>query len=570
MLPTQRSGGNLKTTFQLILWLGGTAFLVGLIVLGISGWFARYLQDDYCFDFLLKHKGFWNSQVFTFFNEVTFNGNRFSTNLVMGLLAQLGPLSARLLPALLVSTWLAGTYRLLHGLDSLFQWRRPQAFLFFTAVSIVLLSLVQSPNMYQVLFWRPATVTYLMPLVLMTLLFALVVHFIQKENTSLLSMLLCCLLAFWVAGHSETAAVFLLGSLSIILVWLKIRQPLQGNLGQIGNRLVLAAFVGTLLSILVLVLSPSARLRQAALFPQPPLLMDMFRISLDGIRQFLMVTLYRQTLPTLLFVLIYFFAGFILSHFSLKTMGLRKSPLLFHLFLILMISFLLLSCVALPSAYASSSIPEERVLLWARFTLIVTSMGLSMLLGDWAGRFVLNPASRRLMVALGFSLALVTLIFIILVPAQVRFQPAYPEIRDWLTHNPIGLAGLIILFLLVLWIVGRVRLEKSFIEEWIPFLLLILIFSICLASLPQLFASLPAYQLRAQLWDWRDAQIHAAILRGTYEIELPALDSIAGVTELQADPGHWVNNCAELYYGMKSIKAVPPVLTAIPGDDPTQ
>jgi energy-coupling factor transporter transmembrane protein EcfT len=152
----------------------------------------------------------------------------------------------------------------------------------------------------------------------------------------------------------------------------------------------------------------------------------------------------------------------------------------------------------------------------------------------------------------------------------VRFQPAYPEIREWLRLNPIGLAGLIILFLLVSWVVGRVRLEKRFIEEWIPFLLLILIFSICLASLPQLFTSLAAYQLRAQLWDWRDAQIHNAILRGNYEIELPALDSIAGVTELQADPGHWVNNCAELYYGMKSISAVPPVLTSVPGDEPTQ
>lgn len=568
--PNQNSEGNLKSIFQLILWLGGAAFLAGLIILAVSGWFVRYLQDDYCFDFLLKHNGFWNAQLFTFFNEVTFNGNRFSTNLVMGLLAQIGPLSARLLPALLVAAWLAGSYWLLYSVNGLFQWRWPQAFLFFTAAAIVLLSLVEAPNLYQVLFWRPAAVTYLMPLLSMTLLFAFIVHLTLNENSSPFAALLCGLLAFWVAGHSETAALFLFGSLSIILIWLKIRQPLPGNSGHLSSRLIQSAWMASLLSILLLVLSPSARLRQAALFPQPPHLRDMLRISLDAIRQFLLVTLYRQTLPTLLLLFFFFFAGFLLSHFSPKTMGLRKSPLLFHLFLILLTSFLLLFSITLPSAYASSSIPEERVLLWARFTLLLAFIALSLVTGDWLGRFVFNPARRRLLVALGFSFACIVLLFIFLVPAKVPFQPAYPEIRDWLSQNPIALAGIVVVFFMVFWIVGRIKLEKRFIEEWIPFLLLLFVFSLCLASLPQLLTSMPAYQLRAQLWDWRDARILTSIQRGIYEIELPALDSIAGVTELQSDPDHWVNNCAELYYGMKSIRAISPVLTAVPRGESAQ
>lgn len=563
----QQSEGDLKTIFQLILWLGSAAFLAGLIVLGVSGWFARYLQDDYCFDFMLKRNGFFNAQVFTFFHELNFNGNRFSANLVMGLLAHLGPLSARFLPALLLTTWLAGSYWLLRGLDGLFQWRRPPAFLFFTALSIVFLSLVQAPNLYQVLFWRPAAVTYLMPLVLMTLLFAFIVHLIQNENKSPFSSLLCCLAAFWVGGHSETAAVFLSASLSIILFWLKVRRPLQGgNLGRIANRLVIAAWIGALLSILLLLLSPSDRLRQAALFPLPPNLLDMLRISLDGVRQFILFALYRQTLPSLLLCLVYFFAGFFLSHFSPRTMGLRKSPLLFHLFLTLLTAFLLLFCIALPGVYASPSFPDGRVLLWARFTFVMAAMALSMLSGDWLGRYVFNPVRRRLLVAMGFSIACITLVMMIFTPAQAQFQPAFPEMRAWLGQRPIHLAGLAVVFFWIFWVVSRIRLEKRFIEEWIPFLLLILFFSFCLTSLPQLFASLPAYQLRAKLWDWRDAQVLASIRRGTYEMELPALDSIAGLTELQSDPDHWVNNCAELYYGMKSIRAVPPLLTAIPGD----
>lgn len=205
-------------------------------------------------------------------------------------------------------------------------------------------------------------------------------------------------------------------------------------------------------------------------------------------------------------------------------------------------------------------------MLWARFTLVAASITFSMAMGDWFGRYVLNPARRRLLLALGFSLACIILSLIIFVPAQVQLQPAFPEIRDWLRQNPVGLAGLFVVFFMVFWIVGHIKLEKRYIEEWIPYLLMLLIFSLCLVSLPQLFITMPVYQLRAQLWDWRDAQIYTAIRLGTYDIELPALDSIAGVTELQADPGHWVNNCAELYYGMKSIKAVPPVLTAVPDE----
>jgi hypothetical protein len=563
--PTdQNSTRTLKFAFNSVFWLGGFIFLSGLAALMVSGWFSRYLQDDYCFDFLLKHRGFWNAQVFTFFNEITFNGNRFSTNLVMGILAQIGPISARLLPGLLVVGWLAAVNWLIHNLDWLFKWHWPNAFKFFISTSIVLFSLILAPNLYQVLFWRPAAVTYLMPLILLTLLFAWIFHCVRNDQHTIGSIIISFLLAFWIGGYSETAAVFLAGLLLIIFFWIKFTKILESEFQKNFQSLFVPAIIGTFLSILVLIISPAARLRQVALFPKPPILLEIFRISLDGIRQFILLTLYRQTLPTLLYFLIFFYAGFLFSHFLPKSLAFRKSPLLKDLFLVFFSSFLLLSCVAIPSAYASSSIPEERALLWSRFTLIAALVIIAMLIGNWVGRFVANPARRRQMIAIGFFLAISCLIFILVIPGTMAFQPSYPEIRDWLTHNPIRVGLFILLFILTIWMSGRLKLEKSFIEELIPFLLLALIIAISLFGLPQLFKEVPAFQLRAGLWDWREAQIQNSILQGNDEIVLPALDSIAGVTELQDNPDHWVNNCAELYYGMKSIRAVPPLLKAVP------
>lgn len=563
-VPKQNSGDSLRSTSQFVFWLGGFAFLSGLLILMGSGWFMRYLQDDYCFDFLLKHGGFFNAQVFTFLNEITFNGNRFSTNLVMGILAQIGPLSARLLPGLLVFGWSAALIWLVHNLDGLFKWRWPVSFIFFLSIAVVLFSLVQAPNLFQDLFWRPAAVTYLMPLVLLTVLFAWLIQVVYNDQIGIRSIILAFVGAFIVGGFSETAAIFQVGCLFLALVWIVLARPFDNEMQRSAKSLLISSFIGALFAVLVLVISPSARLRQAALFPHPPDFIGIFRISLDGIRQFLLLTFYRQTLPTLLGFLIFFFAGFLLSHSVANPLTFRKPPIWKFLFLVLLISFLLLLFIALPSAYASSSIPEERALLWSRFALVVASAALSLILGNWLGGVVAHPARRRLLITAGIFLAVTCLILVIAIPAGTLFQPAYPEIRDWLAQHPIWIGIFIFLLLITIWLFGRLKLEKRFIDELIPFLLIVLFIAAFLTGVPKLIEELPGYELRAELWDWRNAQVQAAILRGNYDIVLPALDSIAGITELQENPDHWVNNCAELYYGVKSIRAVPPVLTAIP------
>lgn len=58
----------------------------------------------------------------------------------------------------------------------------------------------------------------------------------------------------------------------------------------------------------------------------------------------------------------------------------------------------------------------------------------------------------------------------------------------------------------------------------------------------------------------RNRQIHQMAGAGEKQITIQALDSLTGITELQENPSHWVNNCAAAYYGAESIRAVEPVL----------
>lgn len=326
-LPFQKTAGDSKSFLQTILWAAGAIFLAGMIAMVVSGWYARYLQDDYCFDFLLKHRGFWNAQVFTFFNEVTFNGNRFAANLVMGVLAQIGPFSARLIPGFQLLAWLASAWWLLRGLNWLLKWHKPGAFLFFLAASVVFFSLVQAPNQFQILYWRPASVTYLMPLVLLTFSFALILHYIENNQTSFGYLLIIGILAFLVGGFSETATAFQIGLFVFLLLWINFKKPFDFLLLKITNRLGLATLIGSILAVIVLILAPSAHLRQAALFPQPPQMIEMLRIALNAIRQFLLLTVYRQTLISLLGFLVFFYLGFVFSQYSRNSFTERKSRL---------------------------------------------------------------------------------------------------------------------------------------------------------------------------------------------------------------------------------------------------
>jgi hypothetical protein len=564
------SGDGIKSSitpekkFKSVLIFGCLVLAVGLLGLILTGWYSRYMQDDYCFDFLLKHHGFWNAQVFTFFKEITFNGNRFSTNLLMGVLAALGPISARVLPGFIVMGWLAAGYFLMREINLFFglNWMLPV--LLFISEAVIFFTLALAPNSYQILYWRPGAVTYLMPLVFITMLFGLGLHFINRDQKTTGKLGLVGFFAFLAGGFSETAAVFLLGLLSFLFLFCIFIKPIDQRVHGILVRFLSAGLVGVLLSILVLLIAPSAQLRQVALFPHPPEFFTILQISVMAVWQFIVLTLYRFTTSSWLILVLFFFIGVGLprSSPSEKPFG-NKNPLKI-IGLILLASLFLMICIAAPSAYASSSAPEERAMLQARFISVAAILSIAMLIGRWARQKLFSEKCAGVVLTSVFVLVAISTVLMLAVPAQKTFEPAYPEIRGWLMSNPWLIFCLVFIMLLSIFLILRGRNRSFYFATLFPVALLIIVILSSLGSLVSVYSALPQVRLKAQLWDWRETQIKAAIQKGQYEIILPALDSISGVTEFQPEADHWVNNCAELFYGMKSIRAVEPVLTHLP------
>lgn len=81
-------------------------------------------------------------------------------------------------------------------------------------------------------------------------------------------------------------------------------------------------------------------------------------------------------------------------------------------------------------------------------------------------------------------------------------------------------------------------------------------------SMTRLYAELPGFVERANLWDRRDTGIHNALQAGETRLEVLVIDmQDVGVKDIMSSSqmnGEWVSTCASRYYGLEAIKAVSP------------
>jgi hypothetical protein len=153
----------------------------------------------------------------------------------------------------------------------------------------------------------------------------------------------------------------------------------------------------------------------------------------------------------------------------------------------------------------------------------------------------------------------VTLLF--LADPTLTLEPAYPDMRAYIQTHPASTAVVLICGLtLGLWIALLGEKNSNWIKAFPVAIILIAAYIHIGFSTKSIYSRIPEFSFRAEMWDMRDAQIRELALLGQQEIEVRALDSLDGISELQETPNHWVNNCAELYYGIDALWAVEPVL----------
>lgn len=443
-------------------------------------WLAAFIRptgDDYCISARLI--GF--DPLTASLIKYWYTSNRFSNEIVAWFSDLFGPRGAALLAALSLLLWLAGLTWLLYEAARLLRLRWDLWTGLLAAEIVALVSYYTAPNLFQSVQWRPGLMTYFLPLVIFSFIFAGILRgtrVLSARAGFRAAIVILFFAAFFTGGLSETAGALHISILGLALAanFLWNKTPTRAA----ALVLVSATLAGALLAMIGMLVTPANAIRLDA--AAAPSMLDVVARSLTYAVQFLSEAVRLLKLP-LGFTLL---AGAALAycHFRSDEVTLPRRAWL-GLILVPLLTYVLIVAAFAPSAYGQS-FPVDRVRFPAHALLAASLLTLGGLLGLLLSRL---PRS----------------------------------VPRWTTT----LAALA-LFILALYPLWTVRNNYKLI---------------------------PQYQHYAAQWDARDAQIRSLAASGERDIVTFGLPGVAGVNDLGPRPGHWINYCAAIVYGVDSISA---------------
>jgi len=524
-------------------------FAIGLVGYMLAGVSSRFMKDDYCYAVVLDRRPFLEGQLYSYLNAIDFSGNRFSLTLGMGLSELAGRWTVSALPAFMITLGVAGLYLSIRRLNSLLNGSFNRLETFLAAEAIVLYTITQAPNWIQVIYWRPGMFPYFAPIALGSWLALLMLNS-RPGKWSGLYLAGIFFLALLVGGFSEVGSAVETTALALAVAASAFSNDRKRWLAA-----SLAAFGGALVALALLAFSPVSAMRLSHLYGTHADLTTAMLESFKSVIAFYIIIAYRSTLVYLSAFVFFCILSVVEHRDKPQSVSSLKSTLR-QLMLLLAVAYVLTWAAMLPSFYAESGGPGQRVLVIPTFISILLAAGLGIL----AGRAILSwPAQPRQkwwgVAALLFGVLLVGGLW--LGGLQKHFVvPDYAVLRSFISARRLQAISLLVTGLFVsLGIAWRFNGRSVAV-------FIILILYLCQPALiaAQIYTQLPALQERAALWDQREAQILALRAQGVTAITVRALDNLAGIQELSLKPGNWVNTCAAKYYKIKSIKVIQPVL----------
>ncbi len=342
---------------QLLFYMVLAAMLIALALYAYLGTFTRYMADDYCSAAVLKTNGFWGAQSFWWQNW----SGRYSFSFVVSLVEMLGLRIVPILPGSAIVLWLFSiVWGFLPLLRNLKVSRAVAGALFLA--SVTLWSTYRVVDDYpQIVFWQTGILTYPITIILFFLGMGTAIR--RSSDPARLTwweLVLWFAFAFISGGFSETGVVVQIALLALFLIILSLTKNRQR---QILSPILIAAILGSGLSLLVIAFAPGNSVRSAGFQNIPPLLQS-FSGSLIETFYFLPNLVDRHT-SVFIFGLLAgaFFACFFLP----EDMEINRSSLAIYFGgSILFLLGVIWASVA-PAYILRGGIPPQRVLLSAYF-----------------------------------------------------------------------------------------------------------------------------------------------------------------------------------------------------------
>ena len=403
-------------TFNVVL-VGGifTIFLL-MLLYSYQGWFTRYMADDYCNAVMFRDpiNGLYNRYM------TGFGGNRYSNIWLVGISELFGgSMSISVFPGLHIMFWLAGLNWTLTEIKKLLRVNWSLWMTVFMALVIMFFTFIQTPNIYQSIYWRSSMTTHFAPIVYGTLLTAYLLSWANRaaeQDIPVYSRIIVFISAFVIGGFSEPADAIQITvlTLAIAAVWYWGASPARERM----LKLLSWALAGAVISLVVMAVSP-ANFRRLGTDPHTPMQILGDSVSYGFI--FINKTLAELPLPTILSILLPALLMAISTGAELTQK--QKRTLWVLVVATPLLAFLLMVASFSPSALGQGY-PVARMQLYARLLMTLALLVDGALLGILFSKNLARPLLQWGMLALLLALA-------VAYPARVvmRIYNEIPEYR---------------------------------------------------------------------------------------------------------------------------------------------
>ncbi len=240
--------------------------LSALALYAYLGTFTRYMADDYCSAAALKANGFWGAQSYWWQNW----SGRYSFSFVISLVELLGLRIVPVLPGLAIAIWLFSiVWGFLPLLRNLKVAHAVAGALFLASVAIWSTYRVVA-DYPQIVFWQTGILTYPITIILFFVgMGAAIRRSSDRARLKWWELVLWFTFAFISGGFSETGVVVQIAILALLLILLSLTKNKQRH---VLNPILIAAILGSVLSLLVIAFAPGNSVRSAGFQNVPPLL----------------------------------------------------------------------------------------------------------------------------------------------------------------------------------------------------------------------------------------------------------------------------------------------------------
>jgi hypothetical protein len=414
---------------RLLFYILLLAMLSSLALYAYLGTFTRYMADDYCSAAALKTEGFWGAQAYWWQNW----SGRYSFSFVVSLVELLGLKIVPILPGGAIALWLFslvwGSLPLLRTL----QVRHAIAGGLFLA-SIAIWSTYRAVDDYpQIVFWQTGILTYPVTIILFFVGLGIALRRSSRpDQMRWWEMLLWFTFAFVAGGFSETGAVVQLALVAILLLVVIL---IKNEHRKILIPILLAALIGSFLSLLVIALAPGNSVRSGGYQAIPPFIQT-FPASLIETFEFLPSL---AGLHTTLFVFDLLAGAFFAYFFVPVELQIKKSSIAIYFAGSLLFALIgIWACIA-PAYLLRGGMPPQRVMLSAYF-LAASLMILWGILGAVLLRSMLPQSSLAAQGCISFGLLTLIMLWGVLpfANSQAKLVPPlknYSSLWDQRNHT---------------------------------------------------------------------------------------------------------------------------------------